>query len=783
MINDIKSINIKGEFFENLVEWDFVSDKKDERLFLIYGNNGSGKTTFSKAVFEYKSSIDGTYKNFNEIYFKDKLNNVMTLNKNNIWSFNDEFIQKNIRIKNSGINAIVMFGEAGDIDSQIDVYNSKLKSKKEELKTIDLTKYDTPKDVSCIKDSYNIILNALKAEWSINDKRIKGGTRNSSVNDTIIDKVLRTPKTNDSLSILKSNFDQKLQLYNSLNKDATIITSTLTENIKCSKDNEIIVLLNKTLNKPVFGDLENKILEEINSHQNLTNITTTKEVINNLDICPICFQPIPQNHKHSVIDAINKVFDDEANKHIFELEQLVLDQIPTYDFSPFVKVIDAESQAKVNNLLNEINKTIALYKQEVDKKIKNVFLPILIENLHLDDKINELQKLLLKCNALIDEYNKNVRNIDNIKDELFIINEQMSYILIKPLYDNYQKLIKEKKQEEEKLKFLNNDIDEILKKIKELNAKKKNLNLGLKEINDDLLTIFHTRKKLQLILDEGMYYVQSNGRRIQFNNLSVGEKNVIGLCYFFSLIRNEHSKINVFNDEMFIVLDDPISSFDFSNKYGIYSYIKKMLSELFIRNDETKVVILTHELETLVNLDKIRADFNYKRKIFKIKDKQLIEYDVTSSNYKNMLIEVIDLIRNGIEITSESINTTRRILEAFCAFNYNMGLNEFSRDTSIFSTIPDNKIRDYLFTAVYRFVLNNESHTEDAIKGMPENAGYDSYNDDEKKQVIIDTLLLIYSFNKLHLQKILKDKGDKTNERFNTVESWYENLKTELSLS
>ena len=102
---------------------------------------------------------------------------------------------------------------------------------------------------------------------------------------------------------------------------------------------------------------------------------------------------------------------------------MVLDQIPTYDFSPFVKVIDAESQAKVNNLLNEINKTIALYKQEVDKKITNVFLPILIENLHLDDKINELQELLLKCNALIDKYNKNVRNIDNIKDELFINNK------------------------------------------------------------------------------------------------------------------------------------------------------------------------------------------------------------------------------------------------------------------------------------------------------------------------------------------------------------------------
>lgn len=244
---------------------------------------------------------------------------------------------------------------------------------------------------------------------------------------------------------------------------------------------------------------------------------------------------------------------------------------------------------------------------------------------------------------------------------------------------------------------------------------------------------------------------------------------------FFSLIRNNHSKSDVFNNEMFVVLDDPISSFDLNNKYGIYSYLKKMLNELFKKNIKTKVVILTHELETMVNLDKIRADFGYTKRNFKIINKQLEEYNIESSNYKNMVVDIVELVRNNSVITSESINTTRRVLEAFCQFVYNMSLNELSRDETIFSTIEDEKVRDYLYTMVYRFVLNNESHTADSIKCLPQNMGYDSYSEDEKKQVIKDTILLIYSLNKLHLKKVIKDI-----DKISSIESWYNDLVNEL---
>lgn len=776
MINDIKSVTIKGEFFSNPIEWEFLSVNEKDRFFLIYGCNGSGKTTFSKAIFEYKNSTDGTFKNFEEVYFKDKSNNILNLNKDNIWSFNDEFTQKNVRIKNSGINAIVMFGEAGDIDSQIETCKKELSEYLIKQKEIDLNKYNTPKNLSCIQDSYALIINALKGDWASNDKNIKDSTRNSSVSDKIVDKILNVNKSKDTLSSLKKKFDDKLKLYKSLPKDATVISSLLSSPLPNSNDTIIIEALNKKINQPVFGDLENKILEELNKENTFINIENTKKVIENSDICPLCFQFIEKGHKHSIIEAINKVFDDEAQNHINYLKNLNVNEIVAYDFEPFLNVVDGTVQSNINNLVNQINNIISKYRNAIEAKIKNVFVPIELENLELDTKTNELQKLITEVNKKILEYNENVKSINNIKNDLILMNEQMAYITIKDLYDNYQKLLTAKKEDEEQFVKYSTEIEKLNKNIKELNAKKKNLNLGLKEINDDLLIIFHTRSKLQLVLEDGKYYVESRGRRIQFNDLSVGEKNVIGLCYFFSLIRNNHSKSDVFNDEMLVVLDDPISSFDFNNKYGIYSYLKKMLNELLKKNIKTKVVILTHELETMGNLDKIRADLGYTRKNFKIKNQKLEKYDVESSNYKNMIVELVELVHNNSIITSENINTTRRILEAFCQFVYNMSLNEFSRDETIFSTIDDEKVRSYLYSTVYRFVLNNESHTAEAIKGMPQNMGYDSYSEDEKKQVIKDTILLIYNLNQLHLKKVIKDT-----DKVSYVENWHNDLLNELN--
>ena len=73
MVDKIFSVIVKGEFFTEPIEWNFESTKADDRLFLIYGNNGSGKTTFSKAIFEYKNSVNNIFENFEYVIFKDQI--------------------------------------------------------------------------------------------------------------------------------------------------------------------------------------------------------------------------------------------------------------------------------------------------------------------------------------------------------------------------------------------------------------------------------------------------------------------------------------------------------------------------------------------------------------------------------------------------------------------------------------------------------------------------------------------------------------------------------------
>ena len=172
-------------------------------------------------------------------------------------------------------------------------------------------------------------------------------------------------------------------------------------------------------------------------------------------------------------------------------------------------------------------------------------------------------------------------------------------------------------------------------------------------------------------------------------------------------------------------------------------------------------------------LDKIRADIDYTRKIFRIDNKMLVPYDIKDSLYVNMLNDVIDVTSNS-DIPAENINTTRRILEAFSFFVYRKKLTEFAKDNDIFNSISNDKIRRYLSNSVYRFVLNAESYMEERIQAILESICYDTWTDDERRQTIKDVCIIIYSLNKLHLKKLLTD------DRYSIVEGWYNDLENNL---
>ena len=62
------------------------------------------------------------------------------------------------------------------------------------------------------------------------------------------------------------------------------------------------------------------------------------------------------------------------------------------------------------------------------------------------------------------------------------------------------------------------------------------------------------------------------------------------------------------------------------------------------------------------------------------------------------------------------------MVEAFSTFLFKTSIEKVSLDKEILKLIPDEATRDYFQNSMYRLILNNESHLEEAVRTMPEDS-------------------------------------------------------------
>ena len=60
--------------------------------------------------------------------------------------------------------------------------------------------------------------------------------------------------------------------------------------------------------------------------------------------------------------------------------------------------------------------------------------------------------------------------------------------------------------------------------------------------------------------------------------------------------------------ENLVVLDDPVTSFDKDNKVGIMSFLRWQVDALYHGNDKTKILIMSHDLSSVFQLQKVYND-------------------------------------------------------------------------------------------------------------------------------------------------------------------------------
>lgn len=475
-------------------------------------------------------------------------------------------------------------------------------------------------------------------------------------------------------------------------------------------------------------------------------------------------------------------------------------------------VLNSDSARIINQIDGEINKRCEELKDKVERLLKHggnrnnpdkMLVRLLYNNKILTDigtfNKREAKLTYYKYSLSPIEVLEKINNIDwsskteetkDIQEKLYNAEELAEFHTTLKLSSGFIEDMEGEKETNVKYKTILNELESIQKSsieglsgfiekyrkllsfLEELKEKSLN-NISeefSKEINPQLSQIFFDSNRLQI--DESGKLL-SRGESVKFSRLSAAEKNIITLIYSFYELKK---KIDSTEDKksVLLVLDDPISSTDYSNKVGLYGFFRKQIKELTGLYSEIRFVIFTHDEEVYYHFSKVFDDIVCYHKDGRTKDKdgktkeeqvlyrELTSYGLEERDYKdNFYEEQINWIFKyalnlAPELDSYIGNTMRRVLEAYATFNYSMGPSDISTNESILlEKIKNQTEREFFEAYMYRLILNSDSHASERVKRSSSNFT-DMFDEEEKRKTAQLLLGFLYRIDPFHIERMLK---------------------------
>lgn len=782
MIENIKNIKVDIGWLDSEVSLDIApsdinnnsnNNNKIETYngILIYGKNGSGKTTISNSFlcnscdknvcFECEQGLQKSVVNF-----FDKDNNCMddTSFKDNVFVYNEKFIEKNVAFKSEdGLDAIVMFGEQVDKNKEIEnlIKDKNILEIALEDKKKFLTECNNPKSDKSVEYYLERIKEKIKESgWVIRQEEIKGLENNptrANVTPDVVNDVITTNCSEQNIEELKVEYD---------NIKNAILESGNLSNI--SEKQIDIINLDTNIETKIKENLSLKIFNNAQLADDIKNIVNEKgsnfyEEIrkeiqdNNITKCPYCFQNISDEYKKSLMLAIDNILNKDVKQHIQELERIKNSFYNITELLENIKVFNNIDENLVKDTENKLLKyiqSVDKIKKQIEMKINNVYNPIEYESVNLNNLIQEINDNIVKINILKTKARETILKRKESVARLKLINNILASSATKIYAEIYFKNKLNKDKTNTEINELKEKITKIDDRIKILKSEMAHTEVAVDEINRSLQYIFFDKSRLQIENCNGKYYTKVNNKNVKLKNLSTGEKNVISLSYFFvTLLENENVR-DKFKKEMLLVIDDPISSFDMDNKVGIYSFIREEFFKLNNGNKNTKIILMTHNLEVFNNIEDVFDDLGIKCFKYELKNNSLIPIKKRVKNiYTKLLIDIYEfaLEKNTYEKEAYIGNSMRKVLEAFGTFNYNKGISKISTNELILSKIDDSQIREKFRNLMYRLVLHSESHTEKLSKRFPEDDFFNHIDIEEKVKTAKYLLVFLFLIDRVHI--------------------------------
>ena len=776
---------IKGGVFSEQTKLEGLLAKP---LSIVYGRNGSGKSTIARAFREQQPDRQAINPVRQFELSTDGGDSLSPEVQNHLFVFNEDFIDDNIKVKD-GLKSIIRIGASAELDAPIQEAKDKIQEYKEQQKPI--------------QAELDILNGSPAVAGSINeaDKQFKEGLRKDG---GYADRLYKMEgKRNLVASVLNPvlNYDKNDTLPDSIGKTAKQLGESIDRFLSFKSGSSIswqapvishlpdLVAINTVLAQKIrpaeLTAEEQLILDELSNELASENfIPKTENLIirSARGFCPLCHQPVSTDYKHTLEQRLVK-FRDKAVQD-FKAKVIELSQdVPTFNFAlPSFPTSDYDDNlATAVTRLQELNSFLSEIKTALEKKAWNPFSEMDgFDHNMLDSLASECQAALSRIEEDVAAYNQVFKEKDSLKKEISQLNIRLAYHENKTWIDAFNARSARREQLNQEYIDLNGKIDEQTRLIGSLSAQIDQVDDARAQINHYLDIIFGTNKlrlapagkdKYKLQVKQGDTY-----RDIPPKAVSSGERNALALAYFFACVLEKKDQNYNYGDHTLLVIDDPVSSFDAENKAGVLSLLSNQIKKVLNGNSESKVLVFTHDFTTLRALcdqrshmfpdDKnqvfirIRTD----HKLSKVSCSHILE----NMEYYNDLQEIFNFANfrdpEDFDAYDAMGNAVRSFAESYATRMFKCKWHDLFTDDRRLKDVPED-IQENLKAFAIRPVLNSESH------GV-----FASFEPVEVQRAARALLIYMYYASHEHLYAYLVG-GRKDNEwKIETIEKWVDEL-------
>ncbi|MDR1761164.1 MAG: AAA family ATPase [Bacteroidales bacterium] len=702
----------------------------DKRVNLIYGLNGTGKSTLSNFLYKQTEKYENC-----TIEGLDDNHEILVYNQTFIHEnfFELESLKGIFTLSKENKEAEVEIAKAQEEIGKLEIdKEKKRKDLEEEAKSI-TQKQNTAKDTVW----------KIKTDYSGGDRVLEfclDGYKGSK--DVLFNHIVGLHKLETKPT--KSVDDLKIDLQ-SISGDNAQKYSEFPLIIFTSQKIEAELLFSKQ----IVGSKNSAISQLIKDLNNSDWIKTglqylPKEPIQENATCPFCQEKTISN---TLIENIKNYFDASYEADINSLKTFLVDYSQAIQLIPNKSTFEVNPKFEAHKKDFEIKytafiKVVEGNKNLIENKIKMPSVSATLEN--STTALQELNEVIQKINALIVEHNRNIDQKESIKARI----KTEFWQIMRWEYD--QTIVSFKTDEatsKSKINTLETETNDYIAKITTQNTiiseqQKKTVNIedAVANINSGLIDLGITDFKIKKHSENLYKIVRGENEEKIFHSLSEGEKMIISFLYFIEWCKGKKEVTEV-GKKKIIVIDDPISSLSHIYVFNVGRLIK---NEFFGKKDEQgnwkykyeQVFVLTHSLYFFYEITETKhKDREKVQELFRLTKNENgsiftpMNYEEIQNDYQAYWF----IIKDEKQPAALIANCMRNIIEYFFNFVERKDLNNF------FLQEPLSHNR---FQAFYRYI-NRESHSlgqnifdfkefnyadfKDAFEELFKTAGYEEH--------------------------------------------------------